>query len=220
MQREIDLKSISDGRLYTANDMVRTDTGGCSGCSGCCRGMGTSVVLDPYDVWRIARDVRLPFERLLHGFVELNVQDGLILPNLAMNGSGSGCAFLDENDRCKIHAARPGFCRLFPMGRIYEDGDFKYFLQIYECDHVKTKVKLKKWLDQPELSRYEDYIRSWHSFWLKAQEAADADKSGAQRKQISLTILEIFFMTPWDTEADFYPQFDARRELACEKLGF
>lgn len=52
MEREIDLKAVSDGRLYGANDMVKADCGDCEGCSACCRGMGTSIILDPLDIFR------------------------------------------------------------------------------------------------------------------------------------------------------------------------
>ncbi len=37
MLREVDIKEISDGRLYGVNDMVKADCGGCAGCSVCCR---------------------------------------------------------------------------------------------------------------------------------------------------------------------------------------
>ena len=50
MERNIDLNEISDGRFYTANDMVRADCQGCEGCSVCCHGMGKSILLDPLDV--------------------------------------------------------------------------------------------------------------------------------------------------------------------------
>ena len=39
MLRDIDLAEVSDGKLYTNNDMAKTDCGGCTGCSDCCRGM-------------------------------------------------------------------------------------------------------------------------------------------------------------------------------------
>ena len=42
MDREIDMKEVSDGKLYGLRDMVKADCGGCEGCSDCCRGMGTS----------------------------------------------------------------------------------------------------------------------------------------------------------------------------------
>ncbi len=36
MKREIDWKEISDGKLYSLNDMVKADCGDCKGCSACC----------------------------------------------------------------------------------------------------------------------------------------------------------------------------------------
>ena len=50
MLRECSLEDISDGRLYTENDLVRTDTGECVGCKqSCCQNMGNTIVLDPFD---------------------------------------------------------------------------------------------------------------------------------------------------------------------------
>lgn len=50
MKRKVDFKDISDGRLYSSNDMVRADCHNCEGCSACCRGMGNSIVLDPLGI--------------------------------------------------------------------------------------------------------------------------------------------------------------------------
>lgn len=52
MKRNVRLEDISDGKLYTANDLVKADCHDCEGCSACCRGMA-SIVLDPYDVWQL-----------------------------------------------------------------------------------------------------------------------------------------------------------------------
>ena len=54
MLREIDFAKVSDGKFYQLGDMVKADCQGCAGCSECCRGMGTSIVLDPLDVHRIS----------------------------------------------------------------------------------------------------------------------------------------------------------------------
>ena len=48
MKRNVELSEISDGKLYTANDMVKADCRDCEGCSACCRNMGNSLQLDPY----------------------------------------------------------------------------------------------------------------------------------------------------------------------------
>ena len=87
MKREVDLKDISDGKLYTANDMVRADCRGCQGCSDCCRGMGSSIVLDPLDIQRLCQGLNTDFAGLMEQYIELNVVDGMILPNLKMQKS-------------------------------------------------------------------------------------------------------------------------------------
>ena len=56
MLRYDDLNEISDGRLYSENDMVKADTHGCNGCSKCCESdMGNSIVLDPYDIYNLTK---------------------------------------------------------------------------------------------------------------------------------------------------------------------
>ena len=55
MRREVTLSEISDGRLYGLNDMVKAGCDGCKDCFSCCCGMGTSIVLDPLDMHRLAR---------------------------------------------------------------------------------------------------------------------------------------------------------------------
>ncbi len=62
MEREIDLKEISDGKLYSSSDMVKADCGDCKGCSACCQGMGSSILLDPYDIYCLSTGTGLSFE--------------------------------------------------------------------------------------------------------------------------------------------------------------
>ena len=145
MLREINLDEISDGRLYSSNDMAKTDCKGCDGCSACCHGMGNSIVLDPLDVYRLSTNLSKSVNELLTGPLELNVVDGIILPNLKMARAEEACSFLDTNGRCTVHAFRPGICRMFPLGRFYENRSFQYFLQIHECPKTdRSKVKIKK----------------------------------------------------------------------------
>ena len=131
MLRDINLNEISDGRLYTANDMVKADCMGCQGCSSCCQGMGDSIVLDPYDMYRLCTGLKTAPAALLSSSLELGVVDGLILPHLKMNGNTDSCMYLNKDGRCSIHPFRPGFCRLFPLGRYYENDSFSYFLQTH-----------------------------------------------------------------------------------------
>ena len=211
MKREIDMKEISDGKLYGPNDLVKADCGDCHGCFDCCRGIGQSILLDPLDIYRLTGNLKVTFEELLADKIELNVVDGLILPNLKMSEVHERCAFLNKEGRCSIHSFRPGICRLFPLGRYYENGGFQYFLQIHECKKEnRTKVKVKKWIDTPDLKQNETYILNWHNFVIELQEQLMKMTDEDCVKKINLFVLQSFFIEPYDMKNDFYAQFDNR----------
>lgn len=211
MKRYMDLKEISDGKLYTARDMVKADCMGCKGCSKCCHGMGDTIILDPYDIYRWKKGLGRDLEVFLaEGIAALGVVDGVILPHLVMQGPEEKCGFLNEEGRCTIHAVRPGICRLFPLGRYYENGDFRYFLQKDECDKPKAKIKVEKWLETEDLPSYEAFIRQWHELLMQAQELLTGQEEGFQ-KNLNLFLLKTFFLTPYESDASFYQQYHDRK---------
>lgn len=212
MERRIDMKEVSDGRLYRANDLVKADCGGCEGCSACCQGMGSSITLDPQDLFQLYRGLQMDFDRLLEGGrIELNLVDGLILPNLKMTKAEENCTFLNREGRCSIHPLRPGICRMFPLGRLYENGSFRYFLQIHECPKEgRRKIKVKKWLDLPEINRYERFVCDWHDYVKDLQKKVGQDPE--QIKPVSMELLNRFYRTPYDPSGDFYEQFYERMQ--------
>ena len=97
MKREVDLNEISDGRLYSSGDMVKVDCHDCEGCSACCQGMGDSILLDPMDLWRLQLGKKENFDTLLANYLELNVVDGMVLPNLKMAGEMEDVPFMDTD---------------------------------------------------------------------------------------------------------------------------
>lgn len=215
MLREIDLDAVSDGRRYRQSDMVKAGCNDCKGCSDCCRNMGSSIVLDPYDCFELCKNLKESFEKLLSYAIELQVVDGIILPNLKMTGNEETCTFLNEQRRCSIHSFRPGFCRMFPLGRIYEEGGFQYFLQVHECKmEPKTKVKIQKWLGIPDIRRYEAFVTKWHYFLKDVEKILGSFQDEASLKNISMYLLKNFYLTPYDENRDFYIQFEERLEKA------
>ncbi len=223
MKRNVDLKEISDGRLYSSGDMVRADCRDCEGCSECCRGMGSSIILDPMDVWRLQKGIKKGFQALLEeGKIELNMADGMILPNLKMDAEREACPFLDGQGRCSVHDCRPGLCRLFPLGRYYEENGFRYFIQIHECrKQDRGKIKIKKWLGIPNLKAYENYILEWHGFLNQCEDALET-LSEENVRILELYVLRRFFETAYMAadENGFYEEFSARMEEVKEKFGF
>lgn len=214
MKRNIDINEISDGRLYDVNDMAKLGCSDCAGCSACCHGMGSSIVIDPYDFYRLSKKLGRNFEELLAAHLELSVVDGLVLPNLKLSGQNETCTFLSGEGRCMIHDARPGICRLFPLGRIYENHDFKYFMQVNEC-HKKnrTKVKILKWIDTPEYEKYREFVIDWHYFLNDMEDKL----SDGEAKIYIMRILNTFYAEPYNPNKEFYVQYYERRALFLEK---
>lgn len=218
MRREVDMKEISDGKLYGLSDMVKADCGGCEGCSACCTGMGQSILLDPLDIYHLTTNLNVTFEELLGASVELNMYDGVILPNMRMSGETEACAYLSEEGRCMVHSFRPGICRLFPLGRYYEEDGFQYFLQVYECKKEnRSKVKVRKWIDIPDIRENEKYIMAWHDFVKEVQEKL-IGKEEAVIKKTDLFILQHFFLEKYSHDEPFYTQFYARLKKAKELI--
>ena len=144
--------------------------------------------------------------------------DGIILPNLKMNGKNERCVFLNEEGRCKIHSYRPGICRIFPLGRYYTEGGFQYFLQIHECRNDKrTKVKVKKWIDTPDVKRYETFINDWHYFLKEMEELVQSSDSDEKIREINMDILNQFYVRLYQADLDFYQQFYKRLDLMKKK---
>lgn len=237
MKRDGDLSTLTDGKLYRSSDMARLGCNDCEGCSACCKGMGNSVVLDPYDAWRLEQGLQAPFAAMIGKQVMLSVVDGLVLPSLNMENESGACPFLNEAGRCSIHAFRPGICRLFPLGRYYHGEGFSYVLMAGECrKENRSKVKIDKWLGEQDLKAYEQFVLKWkkileearqnmEDFLQKAQSAAKAGEEMGneevaqnpreveenlllQQKQCSMSLLQKYYFTPYGD--DFFAEFGGR----------
>lgn len=207
-----DLLEISDGKLYGNNDMAKISCHDCAGCSSCCQDMGESIWLDPYDVYQLTKGLGKTMEELLAKEVELHVEDGLILPNLRMAGEGTPqCAFLNAEGRCRIHAFRPGYCRLFPLGRNYEEDKLTYFVLKDACPAPnKSKVKINKWLGVPNIKAYETFLAEWHGLTKKLRALYAQQAEDAIIKAINMKFLQIFYLMPYEEE--FYGEFEKRKK--------
>ena len=220
MKRTIDINEISDGKLYEVNDMVKAGCDGCRDCHACCVDMGGSIILDPLDIYNMTRKLSVTFEQLLAEHIELGVVDGIILPNIKMSGDNKNCRFLNEEGRCSIHDARPGICRLFPLGRIYEDRGFKYFLQVHECPKEnKSKVKIKNWLGVENISAYEKFVNRWHYLLGDLQEKVLKDADEQTTKNVSMYILQSFYKSKYSDELDIYDQLNTRLDTALRTFA-
>jgi uncharacterized protein len=220
MKRNCSLNEISDGKLYDINDLVEVSCNGCKGGAACCHGMGNSIILDPFDIHRMTTNLNRSFEELLADKIELNIVDGVILPNLKMKDSLEQCSFLDQTGKCNIHTYRPGICRIFPLGRYYDNHDFKYFLQINECNNTSsTKVKVSKWIDTEDYKENKQFLIDWHYFLNEIENIVKHAQDEKLVKNINMYLLNRFYVMKFEVGINFYLQFNERLSEARKLLG-
>lgn len=231
MKREININDITKDKLMVSSDMAKVGSNECMGCHKCCCDMGNSIILDPYDIMNLYKATGCDFPALLSNRITLNIVDGVILPNISMtanktfNDKSFGincCNFLNEDGRCDIHEYRPGICRLFPLGRIYEDGTFNYFLQSDQCaKENRTKVKIRNFLDIDNLKAYEEFVTKWHYFLNYVEECikkmSGMENSDIKIKNINMYILNTFFITKTG-EDEFFEEMNRRILIAKKKI--
>lgn len=221
MEHKVDLTEISDGMMYSINDTV---TLGCDGCryltekAKCCHFAEDTITLDPFDIYELSC-AGLDFSTLFQqGILALSPVDAVLLPHLNF-GKDNVCPFLDESGLCKIHAHRPGLCRLFPLARGFRENSMFYLKQIHECPmQTGTPVTVKDWLGLSDSKEYENFSISWHQLLndlrTKLSAASDHDAVTA----LSTRFLTLFYFAPYSAEASFTEQFQARKTAFAQFL--
>lgn len=198
----------TDGRFYELEELVRANCQDCIGCCDCCKGMGDTIMLDPYDVWMMRRATGQTTQELLaQKKISLSVFDGLILPHIQMHSETDSCPFLNVEGRCSIHAYRPGMCRLFPLGRNYEDGIMNYILLTGECKKKnRSKVKVSRWIGVEPADQYHMYVLRWHDFRKKLKELFEGAQED-EMKTLVMYILQTFYFSFDASEDAFFAVF-------------
>lgn len=214
------LENISDGKLYDIEDMVAADAGGCNGCSACCHNVGDLVALTPFDAYEIVNHLKVSFESLLGNQLALHEENKILLPHLKMQGDAKRCSFLDKAGRCTIHGARPNICRLFPLGRVYENNNFKYFLQVGNCKKPKLEmVQVKEWIGINHYEANKAMILSWHQFIKALTFRLKFVRDAKELEEINTYLLDTFYRITIEDNQDFYTVYTKQLTQAKSHLG-
>ena len=77
-----------------------------------------------------------------------------------------------------------------------------------------SKVKVKKWIDVPNIKEYENFINQGHYFQKDLQKQIKESAEEGMMKKISMYVLQNFYLKPYQAEQDFYEQFAKRLQEA------
>lgn len=157
---------------------------------------------------------------LIHQKIELHSEDQVRLPNLKMSGENEACGFLDAQERCSIHSYRPGICRLFPLGRYYDEKNFKYFFQKGECPKTDLiKVKVKKWIAIENYNENKKFILYWYEFIKALKWRVKFVKDVEELEATNTYLIKTFYDIDWQDGQEFYEEFYERAIIAKDYLG-
>lgn len=214
------LEQISDGKLYDIDDKVAAGTGGCNSCSACCHLVGDLVVLTPFDIYEITQYMNQSFDQLLDHHIVLREENKVSLPYLKMQGPTERCSFLNDEDRCSIHQARPNICRLFPLGRVYQQNTFKYFLQVGSCPkpHL-TQVQIREWIGIDNYEQNKRFILEWHQFIKALTFRLKFVREESEQRKINDVVINTFYRIKLIKGEDFYSTFFNLLPETKDKLG-
>jgi Fe-S-cluster containining protein len=214
------LDEISDGKLYDIEDIVKADTCGCDGCNACCCDVGELVVLTPFDIYEMVNYLNTTFDELIGNKIELRENNKILLPYLKMNDENKKCSFLNEENRCTIHSKRPNICRLLPLGRAYQDDDFKYFLQIGNCPKEELKdVKIEKWIGIENYNENKKFILEWYKFIKALTFRLKFVRDENEINEINKTLIDNCYRIEIKEDEDFYSVFSKRLPEVKNRLG-
>ena len=153
-------------KLVSLNEQVRFR---CRLCGGCCRYVKDSIMLEPMDIYRLARYMREQGEPvcgtedvLAHYAHAAWLADNFPVFLLNTVGALDVCAFLKEG-RCSVYEARPLVCRMYPFSAAPgEKGrDFSYLLCMEKRHHFADGVvTVKDWLSQNFSKEAKDVLKA------------------------------------------------------------
>jgi Fe-S-cluster containining protein len=163
----------------------------CTGCGNCCR--EPLLPVTDLDLRRLMEHTRRPPGELVRWITSrqidlddepeafVRLREGRRV--MTLRQVRSGCIFLDPNQRCKVYAARPLGCRVFPFDTKFDKlGKIRRLelIQATDCPYELTgkqsiaaiRVQQRKFLD--EVDAYQAKIAAFNQLQRKRRQAGRA----------------------------------------------
>lgn len=144
-----------------------TFTFSCDMCGNCCRNRDEPILMTGADIFRIAKGLGISTLEVLFKHTRGYIGDTTHLPVAVLKERLDGsCSFLRKG-KCTIQAFKPTPCALYPLGRMYDERDkkFYYFNQPYSCGKSGESGRvwtLQEWIDEFHLEDYLDDVAAWN----------------------------------------------------------
>lgn len=193
----------------------------CAGCGDCCR-QRRDLVLSGYDLYRIARRLRLSPRIVANAFCKSYIAPKSCLPALRLtpDPKTGNCRFFEGN-ACVIHEARPLACALYPLGQSIDPvtARTEYQPQLPLCGRCAEGRTLQDYLEDAAIPERAGIDARWAVVCTRISEQLLA--AGGARNPHFMTAtrrIERALYLDYDLGDDFYPQFQQNTETLFSLL--
>ena len=188
----------------------------CLACGNCCRNR-EDILLSPVDLYRMARALSSTVDDVLKSYCESYIGKTSRIPVVRLKPKGTNkiCPLLRDS-RCRVHAAKPVVCALYPIGRAFtpQKGETSYILQPVPCAVRDKKQTVREWLQLFGIPDYEQESRLW--FDISSELAAfmrDFEKNLDETQCNTLwSIVYMQIYTSYNTTAQLLDQLQERAD--------
>lgn len=189
----------------------------CDQCGKCCIHR-EDILLNPRDLYNMAKFLKLAPEEVVERFCEKYIGDSSRFPvvRLKPRGSVHRCPFLKDR-KCSIHPAKPIVCAMFPIGRYIrsdrplENGRYKteYLFQKPDCGDLSEIHTVREWFEDFGIPLEDVFFQDWQSTLTKISLKIQKIEPLSAEKDMGLlwnVIYGVLYLN-YDMEKDFEPQF-------------
>lgn len=182
----------------------------CAGCGDCCRHRN-DLVLSGYDLYRIARRLRLSPRIVSQAFCKEYIAPHSCLPTVCLTPAPKTghCRFFEGN-ACTIHEARPLACALYPLGQSIDPvtARVEYHAQLPLCGVCVQERTLQQYLEDAGVAQRTGIDARWAVVCTQISEQLLA-AGGQEHPRFTAAARRIYkaLYLEYDLGDEFYPQF-------------
>lgn len=137
---------IRNSKEVTLSDRVRFR---CMRCGKCCRHVLQTVVIEPLDVFHLAKFLRCSIAEFYDKYTDMFlIDEKTAFPVFALKtiGQDNACIFL-KGSKCTVQEAKPRTCRLYPFWVHPTEDGFSYHYTTERSHHPRgSVVRVKDWM--------------------------------------------------------------------------
>jgi len=133
----------------------------CKKCGFCCD--NTIIYLYPFDIFNLCRALDIKtFEFNIKYSKFIIDKEGI--PRCVLSNR-PGCPFKKDN-KCEFYDLRPLRCRLFPVGRFYQEDKVQFILPKQQCIGFDTGAKqtIEEYMKEQDAEKFDKISEQWNRF--------------------------------------------------------